>query len=403
MASFNIELNNKPETGTKDHALMLRITVDRKHARVKLIYSVKISQFNILAKNSGFVRPNHLNHKKINLYLEEKINDAKEIYIQLEKEHKHISAIAIKDLMQNPSAKSFSEYMWKHMESLKQNGQIGNYKKYLSTYNHLIDFTGTDKIGFHEIDAKFLSRFEKHLHDDGNVANTIAGYHRKLRAVFNMAISDKTINANENPYLNYKISLGVVSKDRLNMNSINKIAELDLPKDQKIWHVRNAFIFAFYAAGMRVSDVLMLKWENIEKGRLSYVMIKTKKQHSFTLPKQAITILNQYSGSNNTGFVFPFMTNSVNLDDPAILYDQIGAKTSLINKYLKEIATAAEIDSRVTSHTARHSFADIARTKVENLYNLSKTLGHSSLNVTENYLASFDEKAVDDTMDEIFN
>ena len=84
MASFNIELNNKPETGTKDHALMLRITVNRRHARLKLIYSVKSNQFNSLAKNSGFVRPNHLNHKNINLYLEEKLNDSKEIYRQLD-------------------------------------------------------------------------------------------------------------------------------------------------------------------------------------------------------------------------------------------------------------------------------------------------------------------------------
>jgi hypothetical protein len=37
------------------------------------------------------------------------------------------------------------------------------------------------------------------------------------------------------------------------------------------------------------------------------------------------------------------------------------------------------------------------------LYNLSKTLGHSSLKVTEAYLASFDEKAVDDTLDSVFN
>jgi len=47
-------------------------------------------------------------------------------------------------------------------------------------------------------------------------------------------------------------------------------------------------------------------------------------------------------------------------------------------------------------------FADIARQKTDNIYNLSKTLGHSSLKVTEAYLSSFDEKAVDDTLDSMF-
>jgi site-specific recombinase XerD len=74
----------------------------------------------------------------------------------------------------------------------------------------------------------------------------------------------------------------------------------------------------------------------------------------------------------------------------------------LINKYLKTIAKKAEINKNISTHTARHSFADIARKKINNIYNLSKTLGHSDLKITEAYLASFDEEAVDNTLDEVF-
>ena len=84
------------------------------------------------------------------------------------------------------------------------------------------------------------------------------------------------------------------------------------------------------------------------------------------------------------------------------LHNQIGSKTALINKYLKQIAKKAEISKNITTHTARHSFADIARQKTDNIYNLSKTLGHSSLKVTEAYLSSFDDQAVDDTLDKMF-
>jgi integrase/recombinase XerD len=154
---------------------------------------------------------------------------------------------------------------------------------------------------------------------------------------------------------------------------------------------------------MRVSDVLMLKWKSISNGKLSYVMIKTKKSHSLTLPKQAMVILDQYDKGEPDDFVFPFMNNRVNLNNPEILHGQIGSKTALVNKLLKEIATKAEIDTNVTFHIARHSFADYARKNSDNLYNLSKTLGHSSLNVTQQYLAAFDQKAVDDTLNSIFN
>ena len=51
----------------------------------------------------------------------------------------------------------------------------------------------------------------------------------------------------------------------------------------------------------------------------------------------------------------------------------------------------AVINKKISTHTARHSYADIARQKTDNIYNLSKTLGHSSIKITEAYLASFDE------------
>lgn len=49
-------------------------------------------------------------------------------------------------------------------------------------------------------------------------------------------------------------------------------------------------------------------------------------------------------------------------------------------------------------HIARHSFANIARQKKANVYDISKALGHSSLKITENYLSKFDTTSQDETM-----
>ena len=43
MANFNVELNSKPVRNTSEYTLLLRITVDRKHARIKLNYAIKRS------------------------------------------------------------------------------------------------------------------------------------------------------------------------------------------------------------------------------------------------------------------------------------------------------------------------------------------------------------------------
>lgn len=144
-----------------------------------------------------------------------------------------------------------------------------------------------------------------------------------------------------------------------------------------------------------------MTWDNIQDNRLVYTMYKTSKVHSVKLKEKPIAILEKYKGRGEL-YIFPFSSDRYDYSDPLFLHNQIGAKTALINKYLKIVAVKAKISKKITTHTARHSFAGIARQKTDNLYNLSKTLSHSSLKVTEAYLASFDQQAVDDTMDSVF-
>ncbi|MBK7638425.1 MAG: tyrosine-type recombinase/integrase [Saprospiraceae bacterium] len=58
---------------------------------------------------------------------------------------------------------------------------------------------------------------------------------------------------------------------------------------------------------------------------------------------------------------------------------------------------------KLTSHIARHSFADIARKKGISVYDISKALGHSSIAITEKYLASLDDGAVTDVFNKMFD
>lgn len=62
----------------------------------------------------------------------------------------------------------------------------------------------------------------------------------------------------------------------------------------------------------------------------------------------------------------------------------------------------AGIEKKVSMHIARHSFANIARQKNANVYDISKALGHSNLKITETYLAKFDTTSQDATMKQVF-
>jgi integrase len=401
MVTFSIELSSKPNKGQKEYLLMLRITVNRKRARIALMYSVNPKQFIPDASNFKFIRSSHPNHAKINAYLEEQINKAKDKAQDILKEGKPLTSAEIKRRFLENKGKSFFEFGEKKANSFKAHGEIGSYKKYTSVLNSIEEFLGSKGLIFEEVDSTFLDNYRAHLIKNGKEQTTVHGYISKIRTLFNDAIKDRLIELNTSPFLSYRIKQGSPSKDRLTEEEITKIENLDLEVNSLLWHVKNAFLFAYYNAGIRISDILLMTWDNVQDGKLIYTMYKTNKPHALTLKEKPLSILEKYKGKDEL-YIFPFLSDRYDYSEQMFKHNQIGSKTALINKYLKYIATMTGISKNITTHTARHSFADIARQKTDNLYNLSKALGHSSLKVTESYLASFDDQAVDDTLDKMF-
>lgn len=405
MANFNVELNSKPVRDTSEYTLFLRITVNRKHARIKLNYAIATKHFNPSPKEYKYVRSSHPKHKVINGHIDDKIQEAKDAISYLDNKKLEVTANSIKAKIQSPKSMSFLEYANQRATVLKENNHIGNYKKYHTLIQKLNNYKKDEDIQFNEITTTFLAAFEAFLVTLGNGVNTINGNLRTIRAIYYSAIEKGVIDQSKNPFFTYKLKLSNSSKDRLNLDEISKIEKLELNPDSMIFHVSNAFLFSFYNAGIRVSDLLMLKWGNVQNGRLVYKMFKTNRMLSLILKNRPLAILDIYKTDEmmEDNYIFPFFKNNIEYSDPLFLHNQISSKTALLNKYLKQIAIKTDITKTLTTHTARHSFADIARQMTDNIYNLSKTMAHSNLKVTEAYMASFDDKAVDETLRSIFN
>ncbi|HEY5591129.1 MAG TPA: site-specific integrase [Paludibacter sp.] len=405
MANFNVELNSKPVRNTTEYTLLLRITVDRKHARIKLNYAIAKKHFNSRPKEYKYVRSSHSKHKIINVHIDDKIQEAKDAITYLEKKNLTVTANSIKDKILSPKSANFLEYAKQRANTLKENNHFGNYKKYNTLIKKLEDYRKGEDILFNEITTVFLTAFEAHLVTLDNGVNTINGNFRTIRAIYYSAIEKGVADQSKNPFFTFKLKLSNSNKDRLTLDEISKIEKLELNPESMIFHSSNAFLFSFYNAGICLSDLVMLRWSNIQNGRLVYKMFKTNRVISLILKNRPLSILDLYRTINTKedDFIFPFFKNYIEYSNPLFLHNQISSKTALINKYLKQIATKVEISKNLTTHTARHSFADIARQKTDNIYNLSKTMAHSNLKVTEAYMASFDDKAVDDTLGSIFN
>ncbi len=112
---------------------------------------------------------------------------------------------------------------------------------------------------------------------------------------------------------------------------------------------------------MRISDVMNLKWENIESNRLVYTMQKTKLHCSLAIYDKAQEILDLYKKDNcvPSDYIFPIMTvyenkrkkKNLTLKD---LSDMRKARTTNINHHLKILVKKAEIEKNVSFHMGRH-------------------------------------------------
>ncbi|MDH5413872.1 MAG: tyrosine-type recombinase/integrase, partial [Flavobacteriaceae bacterium] len=189
----------------------------------------------------------------------------------------------------------------------------------------------------------------------------------------------------------------------LDENEIKRIEKLDLKHGSKIWHTRNVFLFSFYLAGIRISDVLKMRWDDIKTDRLYYRMSKNNKADSLKLSDRVKGIISFYKDDQRTSgdFIFPEL-KLVNIKDSKAVYSRIKTSIKKFNVYLSQIAQLAEIDKKITNHIARHSFGNIASDKVSPQM-LQKLYRHTSLATTIGYQGNFIHKTTDEAMEAIIN
>jgi hypothetical protein len=142
MPSYNIELNNKPVFGSNEHTLLLRITVNRKHARIRLKYAIHPKHFNPSPKQNLYVRSSHKKHRLINDHIDYKIQEAKDAAKALEDDGKLVTAKGIRTQILKPRSSNFIVFAETLIERMQHNNRIGNARRYQHHKNiHLFTFS----------------------------------------------------------------------------------------------------------------------------------------------------------------------------------------------------------------------------------------------------------------------
>lgn len=183
--------------------------------------------------------------------------------------------------------------------------------------------------------------------------------------------------------------------------------------------LQKLFFFSFYCAGIRIGDLIQLRWCNItSEGRLHYQMGKNHKDRDLKLVPEALNILKYYYRENSkpTEYIFPLLemkstwAKYISQEEkdtmpPAMkmdMFNTISVKTALINKELAKIGKKAEIEKKISFHISRHSFAKIAKEKGLDNLEVKALLAHTNISTTQKYMGDFDTQRDDEALNKVF-
>src|SRR5690606_33699522 len=116
------------------------------------------------------------------------------------------------------------------------------------------------------ITFKFLEDFNASLLKGGIKINSVSQYFRSIRALFNKALKDGTLEAKYYPFSSFKIKSERTISRALTKQEMAKIASWNLSVNSPIWHQRNLFLLSFCFVGINLADLLTLTKENIVDG-----------------------------------------------------------------------------------------------------------------------------------------
>jgi integrase len=295
---------------------------------------------------------------------------------------------------------SFIKYFQAFIDTLEFKKQYGMKQKCRSVINHVkyyVDSIGKNDLKFSDIDIDFLNSFQLYLIKKDIAPISQKGYFEKIRRILNKAIVEDKYNPRRHPFSAFEFGKIHTHTKCLEKDEFEYLKDFR-PKSLVAKQTQSKFIFQYYAYGMRVSDLLLIKWSSIyEKGsRLKFEMFKTKHMLDISINVALLNILfelageieinnlrRQYKWHTKTPQVEPFYDhirrtlNHLSTDpktkDKRIfsdlngyvdkeLYSKLQYASSKYNRDLKTLSKelnepTKQFDFYLTSHIARHTFA----------------------------------------------
>jgi len=271
--------------------------------------------------------------------------------------------------------------MFDHIKEKYANKYAPNYIRSAKATKQALTYFNKS-IQFSDLNQQFFDEFCDWLIDQEKASATIAKHAKFIRMACREA--EKMNIKVPRHYTDFTYREDREQPIWLSWDEVQKLVHYNCDGTEE--RIKDTFLFRTFT-GIRQSDLPYVK--NIIGKEMFFDIYKTKKQHTIILNKHALQIVEKYGG-------------------PPPFYSQQHE-----NRIIKEVCKAAEIDNgiktikysgqqriiqhwkkyeKISSHTARRTFARLWVDRGGSIVHLSKYLGHSSIATTQKYIGFTDEE-----------
>ena len=279
---------------------------------------------------------------------------------------------------------------------------LGRYKTHLNNSNlqkNTIDAYYSDAEKFTDylfdkrvkdakkIDKRIISGFLKRLEKEGKSESTIARSVASVRYFCDYLMSTGALETN----IALKIKPPKTEKNIPEILTAEEVTKfLDAPLGSEPKAIRDkAMLELLYATGIRVSELIALNVSDVHI-KLGYISCKSgNEERIIPVGRPSMAALENYLGA---------IRKSIAKDSESALFVNMNGSRMTRQgfwKIVKYYGEAAQIKTKITPHTLRHSFAVHLLENGADLHSVQTMLGHSDISTTQMYTKVVNRKLQD--------
>lgn len=311
------------------------------------------------------VRKSHPTSTEKNFQIKKAITDCEELAFNTVRTNAEFGVNQIRNNIHEKATFDFFEFVDYKLEKLQKDGSISLYYKDKAIMNKLAVYLGKRELPINKFTSGLILKYEKYLSSEkGNCHNTIITNMKRLATYLRSTYKKHKLNMNLFPFVDYEMIPDKTKRCKLTSAELSRIIALKskYTPNNKLYDARQIFLFESLT-GIRIGDILKLKWRNYNRRRLDFITTKTDTPQNLKLGDSVMEIIRIRMNSNkkkNKGklnpndYIFNILTMDIDKASEKDTVDAIKSATALINKRLKEIAVDAQIKKNLSTHIGRH-------------------------------------------------